>query len=88
MINIYLIFDLDNDSSKTLTVPSNTRVRDLPRILGVHNWIGIELTTHYGHNQTFPLVKEPMDFLYHNQIYTAKWIRQTDEFMYEIIIID
>ena len=79
LINITLVFEKYEQTVK-ICIPKITRVRDLPKILGVKNWMAIDVKeSPYFTEEVFSLL--PHQNLCHNAVYFVDWITMTDEFM-------
>ena len=79
LINITLVFEKYEQTVK-ICIPKTTTVRDLPKILGVKNWMAIDVKeSPYFTEEIISLL--PCQNLMHNAVYFADWITMTDEFM-------
>ena len=86
-IRIYLIFEV-YEQTKTLFVREGTRICDLPKILGVDKMYRIQLKEYWRETSDEPLVLEQWMQVYHNCIYTAEWVKLSEEIMYPVIVVD
>ena len=79
LICVTLVFERYDQTVK-LCIPRNIRVRDLPKVLGVHNWMAVDLKEcAFFTDETFLLL--PSQNLMHKGIYFAEWTTWSDEFM-------
>ena len=79
LINITLVFE-KYDQTVKICIPKSTKVRNLPKILGVNNWMAIDVKeSPYFTEENISLL--PCQNLMHNAVYFADWITMTDEFM-------
>ena len=88
LINITLVFEKYEQTVK-ICILKTTKVRDLPKILGVKNWMAIDVKeSPFFMEEVFSLL--PHQNLCHNGVYFAEWITKLvdDEIMYEVIVVE